>query len=213
MTASSKAKAVREWRNRTKLRMIEAFGSKCAVCGYSRCTSALEFHHLDPKQKEFGPGAARASSASWQKICDELRKCVMLCANCHREFHAGLIQIPYSAPKFNEEYSEYRERLKDGKFDPCPVCGVNKPKYQITCSRTCASQHRNRVDWSSIDLEGLKNQGISNVAIGDMLGVSDGAVIKRLKKLGLYDKFRCKHARPNKTIRHRAKSIRKKAVV
>lgn len=193
MTTSSKAKAVREWRNKTKLRMIEAFGSKCATCGYSRCIAALEFHHLDPTKKEFGPGALRASSSSWQKICDELRKCVMLCANCHREFHAGLLQIPDDAPRFDESYVEYKENLKCEKLDKCPVCAANKPKYQITCSKSCASRHRNKIDWSLIDLEQMKRQGLTNIAIGDMLGVSDVSVRKRLIKLGLFDKFKHTH--------------------
>jgi hypothetical protein len=208
-----KRSATSEWRYRTKLRMIESFGSKCCICGYSKCVSALDFHHLNPQQKDFSPSAARASSSSWQKICDELRKCVMVCANCHREIHSGYIKVPDDAQRFDESYADYRAKLKLKDMNDCPVCGQKKMKYRTTCSKSCAARYSYRVDWDSIDLKQLKVAGKSNVEIGKLLGVSDGAVIKRLKKLGLYDKFRCKHARPNKTIRHRAKSIRKKAIV
>lgn len=36
---------------------IEYKGGKCSVCGYSKCKGALEFHHLDPKEKDFGISA------------------------------------------------------------------------------------------------------------------------------------------------------------
>jgi len=36
-----------------KEKAIELLGSKCSICSYSRCVYALEFHHLNPKEKEF----------------------------------------------------------------------------------------------------------------------------------------------------------------
>lgn len=46
-------------RKREKLKKdaIEYKGGKCQICGYDKCDSALEFHHLDPSQKDFGIGA------------------------------------------------------------------------------------------------------------------------------------------------------------
>lgn len=193
--------------------MVEAFGSKCGICGYSRCIKALEFHHIDPNEKDFSPGAGRASSKSWESICGELRKCVMLCANCHREVHDGSATLPDNITRFDESYYDYRSTLKREELDQCPVCKGQKLIYRKTCSLACAGQYRFRVDWDSVDLKSLKQKGMTNIEIGDMLGVSDVAVRKRLIKLGLFDKFKYTHARPNKTIRHRAKSIRKKAVV
>lgn len=55
----------------------------------SKCVDALDFHHLDPTQKDFGFGA-KGYTRAWSKIQKELDKCVMLCSNCHRETHAGL---------------------------------------------------------------------------------------------------------------------------
>lgn len=61
-------------------------GGKCEHCGYDRFIGALEFHHLDPEQKDFGLGQAKLTN--FEKVKAELDKCVLLCANCHREEHA-----------------------------------------------------------------------------------------------------------------------------
>mgnify|MGYP003431129005 FL=1 len=52
----------------------------------------MEFHHLDPEQKDFGI-AAKGYTRSWEKVKEELDKCIMVCANCHREIHDGLIKL------------------------------------------------------------------------------------------------------------------------
>lgn len=68
-----------------KYKAIDHLGGKCIDCGYNKCASALEFHHLDPKEKDFAWGDSRTSN--WEKLENELAKCVLLCANCHRERH------------------------------------------------------------------------------------------------------------------------------
>lgn len=61
----------------------------CANCGYSKFGGALEWHHKN-SNKEFNPSSALMRS--WDKYLVEVNKCVLLCANCHREVHAGLIK-------------------------------------------------------------------------------------------------------------------------
>ncbi|MFZ5392085.1 MAG: hypothetical protein ACOZAR_02715 [Patescibacteria group bacterium] len=80
-------------RRRKKLRemAIEYMGGQCQVCSYSKCLHALEFHHIDSNDKEFGL-SSRGLTRSWLKIKIELDKCLLLCANCHRELHAGMLQ-------------------------------------------------------------------------------------------------------------------------
>lgn len=65
----------------------------CAVCGYNRCKAAIDFHHLDPQEKDFVLSDARGSNFSREKLIAELEKCVPLCCRCHREFHAGIIEL------------------------------------------------------------------------------------------------------------------------
>ncbi len=72
--------------------IIERLGGKCCVCGYDRCTGALECHHRDPDQKEYIIGAGYGTKL--MELWKEVDKCVLLCSNCHREFHAGLINLP-----------------------------------------------------------------------------------------------------------------------
>lgn len=76
-------------RQKLKEKSINYKGGCCEKCGYDRCNSALEFHHLDPNEKDFGIGSY--SILSWEKIKLELDKCIMVCANCHREIHHNLI--------------------------------------------------------------------------------------------------------------------------
>lgn len=61
-------------------------GKKCERCGYSRCQEALEFHHRFGR-KDFGI-SSKGYTRSWKRVKHELDKCILLCANCHREIHA-----------------------------------------------------------------------------------------------------------------------------
>lgn len=71
-------------RRELKRLAIEYLGGACVQCGYTRCREALEFHHKDPSQKKFGI-AERGFTRSLHVVKEELDKCFLLCANCHRE--------------------------------------------------------------------------------------------------------------------------------
>lgn len=67
-------------------------GGKCKLCGYSKCLRSLAFHHLDPSTKEYD--IARLIRTHGKKtLYAEIKKCVLICANCHGEIHAGLLVI------------------------------------------------------------------------------------------------------------------------
>lgn len=83
--------SVKKRRKKIKDMSILYKGGKCNICGYSKCISALEFHHIDPEEKDFGIGH-KGYTRSWEKVKEELDKCIMVCANCHREIHSGLIE-------------------------------------------------------------------------------------------------------------------------
>ncbi len=72
-------------RFRLKKRAVEYKGGKCLDCGYSKSLAALEFHHLNPDEKDFS--IAEMNHKSWEFIKKELDKCIMLCSNCHAEKH------------------------------------------------------------------------------------------------------------------------------
>jgi hypothetical protein len=83
--------AVARRRKRLREQAVEYKGGKCIFCGYNRCQAALDFHHLDAKEKEFGI-SRDGITRSWAKTVKELDKCVLVCSNCHREIHAGILQ-------------------------------------------------------------------------------------------------------------------------
>lgn len=83
-------RSVQSWRKRLKLKAVDYKGGRCQYCGYCKCLQALEFHHRNPKEKDF---TISRITASWARIKKELDKCVLTCANCHREIHSGLIAV------------------------------------------------------------------------------------------------------------------------
>lgn len=70
-----------------KLQIVNEFGGKCSICGYKKNLSALTFHHQDPSKKEFKLDIRSLSNRKFSAISDELKKCILLCHNCHSEIH------------------------------------------------------------------------------------------------------------------------------
>ena len=66
---------------------LEYKGGACQVCGYDRGETALVFHHKESDGKDFGV-ASKGYTRSWEKVKQELDKCMLLCSNCHAEIHA-----------------------------------------------------------------------------------------------------------------------------
>src|SRR5687767_12628323 len=81
-----------ELRRALKLRAMEWMGGQCDCCRRTVRPSQAEFHHRDPATKHFGI-SAKGVIRAWPDIESELAKCVMLCANCHREVHAGVREL------------------------------------------------------------------------------------------------------------------------
>ena len=79
--------AVRKRRKKVRQMAIEYKGGRYQRCGYNSCIEALEFHHNDSSGKDFSI-SEKGYTRSWAKVKEELDKCMLLCANCHRETHA-----------------------------------------------------------------------------------------------------------------------------
>ncbi len=116
-------KAVQKRRRELRQKAIAYKGGRCQFCGYDRCMEALEFHHLDSSKKDFGI-SSRGYTRKWDKVREELDKCILLCANCHREVHTGL-QLPRetvveTSGEFREAYSE-----RNGNPERSLLKGIN----------------------------------------------------------------------------------------
>jgi hypothetical protein len=163
------------YRTRTKQRIIASLGGKCVCCGYNRCYRALHVHHLTPDTKTI-PMSAQVH-ISWKKRVIELRDCVLLCSNCHMEYHDGLRDIPLDAARFDEAYAPVKRTPTY-----CPKCGVAvwNQKY---CSKSCATSANWNLDWTKIieRYRILRNYE----AVGKEFDCTGKAISKHIKKFGV----------------------------
>ena len=170
---------VKNYRQRLKERATYVLGNKCQCFGYDKCISALDFHHLNPDEKEFSFNDN--TNRSWENTRKEIAKCILVCANCHREIHAGLIDNSLLQSSFDEERAKeidcIVQNIKAKKIYYCKHCGAEVTEGNDCCPK-CASIQRRVVDRPS--REELKNliRTIPFTKIGKKYGVSDNAVRK-----------------------------------
>src|SRR5574343_14188 len=117
---------------RKKIRAINEFGGKCQKCGYNKCLTALEFHHLDSKNKLTSPSNA-ITRWSWDRAIIELKKCILVCANCHREIHEEKTKIEDISLIYG------KRKLIEKKCKHCNKKFITINSKQITCSNYCRS--------------------------------------------------------------------------
>lgn len=75
---------------KNKIDAVKYKGGKCLHCNYDSAMSALEFHHINPDEKDFS--FSKYKKATITDALPELDKCILLCANCHREEHSKMLQ-------------------------------------------------------------------------------------------------------------------------
>jgi len=63
--------------------------SKCKICEYDTCSEALDFHHIDNKTMSISDMVT--AGYSLKSIKNEIKKCIILCKNCHTEHHVNKI--------------------------------------------------------------------------------------------------------------------------
>ena len=68
-----------------KKKAVAYKGGKCEKCGYDRCLAAMDFHHIDPSKKD--PKWKLMKNWTFEKVKEELDKCMLVCKNCHAEIH------------------------------------------------------------------------------------------------------------------------------
>jgi len=187
----SNSKNVSDFRKRRKTNLIKIMGGKCCLCGYNKVQDALEFHHIDPMSKEYGI-AEKGTCHSLDKDIKEIRKCILVCANCHREIHANL----HSEEELkNSQYidEQFIEELKENKgFTENHV--KKEPKYCSKCGKQISGKGNTDLCSECFNLEQriiktrpsrseLKEmiRTIPFTKIGEKYGVTDNAVRKWCK--------------------------------
>lgn len=100
-----------------KIKAIEYLGGKCSKCGNDNIF-VLSFHHINPNEKE--KNINDLTSSSWSVIEKEIKKCILLCENCHREEHY-IISDTHKKGRINKKiYLEYKNIYE------CSKCGYDK---------------------------------------------------------------------------------------
>lgn len=138
----SASQKVSDYRRRRKKALVLISGGRCNLCGYNKSIAALQFHHINPEDKTYGL-AQKGTCHKLESDLEELKKCILVCANCHREIHQGfyskqqLINYKiYDQTIANEIIQDnLRKRFKEKRF--CINCG--KELSSDTKGDYCAS--------------------------------------------------------------------------
>ena len=125
-----------------KYEYILSRGGKCEKCGYNKNLAALDFHHINPQEKEFAIDARKFANGDLSKLKKELDKCTILCANCHREIHHPDMEMNNLSDIINSDKKSFSSpRYKS----VCPVCKkeFKNTGGKIYCSQECKENKKN----------------------------------------------------------------------
>ena len=68
-------------------------GRQCWFCGYDKTFTNLCFHHVERENKNFGLTTRELIGYAWKRVIAEMRKCILICHNCHGEIHENIISF------------------------------------------------------------------------------------------------------------------------
>lgn len=164
----SKVDRVVSWRQRTKKKLVDYKGGCCNICGYNKSIFALEFHHVDPTEKDFN---IAGKSYSFERLVEEVDKCILVCSNCHSEIHNGLYDYnELSKLLLNENKLNIKSDIKY----VCE-CGEKISVGALNCTK-CALSKRRKVERPPYE-QLLKDIEETNYcAVGRKYGVSDNTI-------------------------------------
>ena len=161
---------------------IDYLGGSCHKCGGTFPRGCYDFHHKDPSTKEASWQKMRMWS--WDRIIEELDKCALLCANCHRLEHTHDLSEDELSSYFHEMKTR---RLVERVEVLCPTCNTlfksvgGKQKH---CSFHCASKANRKIEMSDEEVYDLLVENNYNYCeTGRKIGLSDNGVRKRVKKV------------------------------
>ena len=128
-----------------KYEYIMKRGGKCECCGYDKNLSALEFHHLNPEEKEFQIDVRMFSNHNLEKLEVELDKCELLCSNCHKERHHPTLTMDNVSQLIKNAEDKKSFSNQEKYKTECPICGKKFPKVtgKIYCSEECKWKAKN----------------------------------------------------------------------
>lgn len=179
------SQATSDFRRNRKLNLIKVCGNKCNICGYNKTVSALEFHHINPEEKEYGL-ASMGTCHQLEKDLEEVQKCILVCANCHREIHDNFYtkEELLSYKIYLQDIANELIQDRDNKLEKhyyCSNCGKEITKNAKLCTE-CANKER-RIIQNRPNREELKQliRYNSFAELGRKYGITDNAIRKWCK--------------------------------
>ena len=117
-----------------KNNIVKTMGGKCVCCGYNKSNRALELHHINPNDKNFS--ISSKAYYAWSKLENELKKCILVCANCHAEIEDKILECPEHS-SFNQKiFDEIADEILSKKTkNKCIDCGKEISAKAIRCSK------------------------------------------------------------------------------
>lgn len=99
----TKAEKSREIGIQRKIKYVMELGGKCQSCGYNKNLSSLTFHHINPDDKLLELDLRRMSNTKISTLDAEVKKCKLLCRNCHSEEHYPKYTNWWALPDLNRQ--------------------------------------------------------------------------------------------------------------
>ena len=184
------SESMSKFRYHRKQDLVNVLGEKCQICGFNSYLSALEFHHEKPEEKLFNLSSQENNNRNIIDCLNEARKCFLVCSNCHRGIHEGILKNP-DKHIFNEELAqqliEYAT-IYHGNLPQYYCQRCNKPitrgcKFCSECNRFLTR----KVEHPSRDKLKMLIRNNTFPAIGRMYGVNGQSVRKWCIKENLPD--------------------------
>ncbi len=163
----TKSQIVSNFRRRRKQKLVQICGGQCNLCGYKKCISALEFHHIDEEKKSYAL-SKKGTTHNLEKDIAEIQKCILVCANCHREIHDGF----YTEEELKNK-AIFKEELAESFLHPPKK---EKPKIERKVKES-------KIPSREILKDLIRNK--SFLSIGVQFDVSDNSIRNWCKKYNL----------------------------
>lgn len=136
----------------------------------------MDFHHLDPLIKE--NNIQQLMHKKWDVIVAEIKKCILLCRNCHSEVHYPHMTLE----EIQDKHTFVLDRERTHNNYQTGTCKCGEPLFgTIFCSQKCRGLHSRKVTRPSKEQLELDISSMSMVQVGKKYGVSDNAVRKWIK--------------------------------
>ena len=180
---NSNSETVVNFIKRRKTNLKKVFHSRCCLCGFDAFQDALEFHHVNPEEKSFSICGSNNQTKALATQLEEMKKCILVCANCHRGIHQNLCSIPDNWKDFYDEevanqLLDELEKTKTHQIVYCQRCGKEISDKRATYCSECAHLMSRVCDRPERDELKELIRTLPFTRIAEKYGVSDNAIRK-----------------------------------